>query len=628
MFRLKKDMANVGPAVWEKLNDEDVATKAIDVLRPIKVIVIGAGMSGMTAGILFPRSIENLELVIYEKNADIGGTWFENRYPGLACDIPSHTYQFTFEENTQWSSYYAGGPEIQAYLKRVNEKYKAYEYMKFNHRVEKASWNEKTGHWLVEVQNTITGETSLDTADVVCSAVGILNAWKYPDIPGLHEFKGRLVHSAVYPNDLDVSGKRVALIGAGSSGIQILPQIRRQAETVDHYVRGKLWIPPAGIGGEGLAERNGSPITPAEDLERFQKDPKEYRKYRRYVEDLLNRPVEALYKGSPGAKMFVDMCRTHMQEKLKKKPEVFEALVPDYPVGCRRITPGPGYLEALVEDNVNFVPTKIKRVYNNGIETEDGIRRDVDVIICATGFDGYVSKLGLPSLAAESLKANLHPSVYKQHFPVHGQYNANLQDLWEEMPEAYLSMAPRLMPNYYVFLGPNGGPGLGSTVPFLELQARYMIRVIQKIQREYIKSMVPTNRAMRDWARIVDAYFEKTIYSEKCNAWWKHKSGRLLAIWPGSLIHGAFIFQNPRWEDYEYELKEEIEGNSLRWFGNGLSQRQIEMKGTTEVYLDQPAVPVENPLRKTRHERHENGVDGLNGVKVDDAANVTAVARC
>lgn len=159
---------------------------------------------------------------------------------------------------------------------------------------------------------------------------------------------------------------------------------------------------------------------------------------------------------------------------------------------------------------------------------------------------------------------------------------------------------------------------------------------------------------MRDWARIVDAYFEKTIYSEKvgpqalisyplqhpymheltfffvdkCNAWWKHKSGRLLAIWPGSLIHGAFIFQNPRWEDYEYELKEEIEGNSLRWFGNGLSQRQIEMKGTTEVYLDQPAVPVENPLRKTRHERHENGVDGLNGVKVDDAANVTAVARC
>ncbi|OAL40506.1 hypothetical protein AYO20_00242 [Fonsecaea nubica] len=612
MFRLKKDMANV--AVWDTPTDGDPANKAIDVLRPIKVIVIGAGMSGMTAGILFPRSIQNLELVIYEKNADVGGTWFENRYPGLACDIPSHTYQFTFEENTQWSSFYATGPEIHKYLKHVNTKYKAEKYMKFNHKVEKASWNDETGKWAIEVKNMVTGETITDTADVVCSAVGILNAWKWPEICGLHDFKGKLVHSAAYPEDLDVSGKRVALIGAGSSGIQMLPQIRRHAAAVDHYVRGKLWIPPAGIGGEGLEARNGDPRTPAADLERFKNDPEVYRQYRRYVEDLLNRPVEALYKGTPGAKMFADMCRAHMKEKLSKKPEVFEALVPDYPVGCRRITPGPGvganlvysmpvrlqglsfdsqYLEALVEDNVNFIPTKVRTVYDNGIETEDGVRRDVDVIICATGFDG----------------------VYKQHFPVHGKYGVNLQDIWDEMPEAYLSMAPRLMPNFYVFLGPNGGPGLGSTVPFLELQCRYMTQVIQKIQREYIKSMMPTDRAMRDWADIVDSYFAKTIYVEKCNAWWKHKSGRLLAIWPGSLIHGAFVFRNPRWEDYEYEHGPESRGNSLRWFGNGLSQRQIDMKGTTEEYLDTP-VPVEIPLEILGHGSHTNGFNGTQDVEL------------
>lgn len=214
MYAFKKQMD--GPGFFDNTDPHDLSTRPVDENRPIKVVVMGGGISGIIAGILFPRSIENLDLVIYEKNADIGGTWFENKlvlpfayqcllslnyteafllfkpseeedcyfdadcmpsssYPGIACDIPSHVYQFTFESNTQWSSYYAPGSEIQRYLKRVATKYNAYKYMKFQHRVSKAEWNDSEGKWHVHVNNLDSGE--------VCSAFKL----HFPDLSGLLE---------------------------------------------------------------------------------------------------------------------------------------------------------------------------------------------------------------------------------------------------------------------------------------------------------------------------------------------------------------------------------------------------------------------------------------------------------
>ncbi|EUC28730.1 hypothetical protein COCCADRAFT_8949 [Bipolaris zeicola 26-R-13] len=192
--------------------------------------------------------------------------------------------------------------------------------MKFNHQVRKAVWDDVSGKWSVFLDDIRNGTTITDTAEVLISAVGILNAWKWPETPGLYDFKGVLVHSAAYPEDLDLQGKRVALIGGGSSGIQILPQIQKQAKVVHHYMKGRTWNPTAGIGGEGLAKRGGDPKTPLEDLERLKNDPAAYREYRRTVEDLLNRLVEALYKDTEGAKQLFDICKAHMKEKLSKKP--------------------------------------------------------------------------------------------------------------------------------------------------------------------------------------------------------------------------------------------------------------------------------------------------------------------
>lgn len=175
----------------------------------------------------------------------------------MACDIPSHAYQFTFESNPRWSSYYVGGAEILEYLKNVATKYDATKYMKFNHLIQDAVWDDNKGQWIVHITKTDTGEQVIDTADVVISAVGTLNAWKWPSIPGLDLFKGPKMHSANWKKDFKVDGKTVALIGGGSSGIQILPQIQPKAAHIHHYMKGKTWIPPVGFGGQALVERGG-----------------------------------------------------------------------------------------------------------------------------------------------------------------------------------------------------------------------------------------------------------------------------------------------------------------------------------------------------------------------------------
>jgi cation diffusion facilitator CzcD-associated flavoprotein CzcO len=230
----------------------------IDDYRRIKVIVIGAGLSGILAGIRFTQRIPNLDLTIYDKNEDVGGTWWENRYPGVRCDIPSAAYQYTFESNTQWSEYYSTGGEILRYFQRTAWKQGVYRFTKFRHELKAATWLEEQGKWELRMKDLQTGEEFIDTCDFYASATGILNKWKWPDIEGREEYKGCLVHSANWDPELSLEsmrGKNVALIGAGSTGIQLLPQIQPYAKSVDHYVSGKTWISPVGFGSEELKER-------------------------------------------------------------------------------------------------------------------------------------------------------------------------------------------------------------------------------------------------------------------------------------------------------------------------------------------------------------------------------------
>ncbi|KIW76442.1 hypothetical protein Z517_11188 [Fonsecaea pedrosoi CBS 271.37] len=556
--------STVPPRTWSSM----IYDHEIDEARPMKVICIGAGISGILTGIRLPQQIENLELVIYDKNADVGGTWYENRYPGVRCDIPSPGYQLTFESNSQWSEFYASGAEIQNYMVNLAKRYDVYRFCKFNHELVEAKWLELPGKWEVTFRQVDTGKRVTDQADVIMLGMGLLNKWDWPKIPGLDKFKGTKVHTAKWDTSLDLKGKNVALIGAGSTGIQILPEIQPIVNRVDHYMKGKNWISPTGIGGDELARRKaetGNFKHSKEELELFKRSPEEYLKFRHKIEnDIMQAPLAAFY-GTPEQRKFHEMSIKHMREKLSSRPDVLEALMPDWAPGCRRLTPGPGYLEAICQPNVDYVSTPIKQIHENSIETIDGRTREVEIIICATGFD--VSRQSGPKFF--------------------GQGGCDLYDVWNPIPEAYMSMCPPKMPNMFIYFGPNGGPMTGSTMLMLEWVCDYATAAIQKLQREYYKSMVVKPSANKAFSRHVDKFFAKTVFTQPCNSWFKRGTvdGRVVANWPGSGVHSRKTLLNPRWEDFDYEVMPEIEENVLGWMGNGMTVAQKNKTCATD-YLE------------------------------------------
>lgn len=208
--------------------------------RKLRIIHVGAGATGLCAAWEMERQLENYELVCYEKNNEVGGTWLENRYPGCACDVPAHIYTYTFEPNPKWSTYYAYSEEINAYFKGFCDKHGLRKYIKFQHRVTKAEWVEEKGQWRVEVAHN--GDTLVDWCHILVNGSGLLNKWKWPDINGLTSFKGKLLHSAAWDDTLDRAGKRVAVLGNGSSAIQIIPQAQKTASQIVCFMRGSTWI--------------------------------------------------------------------------------------------------------------------------------------------------------------------------------------------------------------------------------------------------------------------------------------------------------------------------------------------------------------------------------------------------
>jgi cation diffusion facilitator CzcD-associated flavoprotein CzcO len=362
--------------------DFKIREHPVDHHRELKVAVIGGGLSGITAGVLLPNKVPNINLTIIEKNGDLGGTWLENSYPGVRCDVPAHVYQSTFEPNTQWSEVFAQGPEILAYWQGLARKHDVYSKTRFNTKVTRAYWDGKKSQWLIGVSDTQTLQQREEYYDFVIPAIGHFNEWKLPDYPGISLFKGHLRHSSNWDPKFEPAGKRVAVIGNGASGVQVVPNIQRKVEHLDHYARSPTWIAGAFAGS---LERQLEP-TPysAEQLEQF-KDPAKYHEFRKELESTFWRRYETQLKDTKESAQAIVDFRALMAKRLEAKPELLEQIVPDFSPHCRRLTPGPGYLEALTKDNVSFIRTPIERITEDAIVTTDGVHRPVDAIICSTG---------------------------------------------------------------------------------------------------------------------------------------------------------------------------------------------------------------------------------------------------
>ncbi|KAJ7889596.1 FAD/NAD-P-binding domain-containing protein [Mycena leptocephala] len=537
---------------------------SIDDHRPIKVICIGAGFSGILSAIRLQQKVSNLDFKIYEKADGAGGTWRANRYPGAACDVPSHCYQFSFEDYSQWSGLFPTGPEILANIERIVDKYKIRKYMNFQHELTHAKWDALSGKWTVRIRH---GDKEFeDSCDILLLCIGSLSRWHWPDVEGLKEFGGTLVHSAQWDvgdgaweeGVKDWADKTVGIIGNGSSGIQIAAALHPKIKKMVTYARAKTWIPPPFAAQTLMSnlERDPTDTNLAlsdEDREKL-KDPKRFKSFRHAIEHDMNAFHALTIRESEMQKQAKKDFEEVMRRGTAAKPGLLEKMLPTWSVFCRRLTPCDGYLEALFT--------------RAGIELTDGRVDELDVLVCATGFD--VS--------------------FHYPFDVVGRGGITLNERWSPYAEAYLSLAVDGFPNMFLVYGPGSGLNTASIIVLLENQVQYVAKAVQKLQRERLKSMEPKKEATADWTAHMRAYFPKTVYMDKCNSWYKAPDGTVVGLWPGSALHAIRTLANPRWEDYEYESIDKTR-NRLHWLGAGHTENERTRTGDLAWYLDAPDVP-------------------------------------
>lgn len=362
----------------------------------------------------------------------------------------------------------------------------------------------------------------------------------------------------------DFSNKRIGVIGSGSSAIQIVPQLQRAPNAqLSCFIRSPTWIsPPFGQDVWDKLGLTGYEITDSLK-EKFKADPKAYQEFRLTIEESGNSIHGATIDGHRIQKEGQEMFTKHMTEKLQPTHQhILEKLLPSFSPGCRRLTPGIGFLEALKEPNVSFISSEITRVEKSGVRTADGNLHEIDVLCCATGFHA----------------ATAPP------FPIVGQKGQTVSQQWADAgrPTSYLSLALAHFPNHFVMLGPNSAIGSGSLTMMIESVGDYIVKCVRKIQKDNIRSMAPKPARVDDFMAYADAYFAGTVFAQECRSWYKNGSRdgkKVTGLWPGSTQHCIEVMRSPRWEDWDYEYVGEEdgrEGNRMAWLGNGWSINQLE----------------------------------------------------
>ncbi|MAD84311.1 MAG: hypothetical protein CL912_15210 [Deltaproteobacteria bacterium] len=386
--------------------------------------------------------------------------------------------------------------------------------------------------------------------------------WKWPNIEGLHDFKGKLVHSARWDQEYDFADKRVAVIGIGSSGIQIVPKLATVVKEMDCYVRTQTWISPAPGINEPTAndpEMDADYNFSEKSLEIF-KDPSVLRDYRAAIMDRRIENFQRAIADSDLQKKAQEIFRKSMKGRLgdsEKGRRAAELLLPSFPVGCRRQTPGPGFLEAITQDNVEMRWDDVQSVTEKGIVTRAGEVKDYDVIVCATGFD----------------------TSFKPSFPVIGRNGTNLAEKWtSDLPKAYFGFLVPDMPNYFAFIGPNSPISNGSLVLGVQATAVYVYKWLEKLQTESIKSFEVRHDVNEEYNQHMQKYLERTVWTRGCRSWYKRGTidGPVVAIYGGTSFHFMEAIKNPRWEDFVIDRLDEAKYNRFAYLGNGFSGRETK----------------------------------------------------
>ncbi|TYB68418.1 NAD(P)/FAD-dependent oxidoreductase [Nonomuraea sp. PA05] len=453
-----------------------------------RVAIVGAGFGGLCMAIQLERAGIR-SYTVFEKAGDLGGTWRDNSYPGAGCDIPSHLYSYSFEKYASWTRRYPEQPEILGYLEHCADKYDVRRKIRFRTEVRRAVFD--GAHW------QITTTDGTEAFDVLVMGVGQLNRPRMPDIPGMAEFEGVSFHSARWDHEHDLTGRRVAVIGNGSSAAQLIPRVAERAEHLHVFQRTPNWVIPKPDAAFGPLTRLAFHYVPG--LQRA------YREWiYRYAEGTL---YPALSQGwSVG--LLKQRALRHLRDQVPD-PALRSKLTPDYPPGCKRVVIDSSFYPALTRPNVSVVTDKIVRVTSKGIETTEGTH-EVDTIVYATGF---------------------RSTEFLAPMEVVGREGQTLEERWADGAEAYLGISVPGFPNMFMLYGPNTNLGHNSIIFMIECQVNHVMACLPHLGGSGPIEVRP--EVMAAWRRQLDAAMDRMVWGAGCQSWYKTASGRVTNNWPG-----------------------------------------------------------------------------------------------
>jgi len=505
--------------------------------RDLHVLVVGAGISGIALGASLGRS--GVTYTIVEQREEVGGTWWDNRYPGCGVDTPNHAYSYSTPfaggERFAWTRYFSKRDEIEQYLQRCADEFGVRPHVRFGTEVCAARWDEAEQRWHVSVRDG-SGEHTI-VADVLVSAIGLLNVPRLPTVDGLDDFTGRVVHPARWPEDLDLRGKHVSVVGTGATAMQLVPTIADDVASLTVYQRSPQWARDIG----GYRDE-----IPGADQWLFEHLPFYAQWFRlamfwRYGDGLLvtlrkdpewPHPERSMNRRN-------DRHRAEMAEFIEReldgRPDLLEQCMPTYPPYGKRILLDNGWFRTLTRSNVELVTDAIDHLDADAVVTVEGTRRAADVVVFATGF---------------------HVMEMAARLGIVGRDGVDLADAWaDENASAYLGITVPGFPNLFCMGGPNTGLGHGGSGMFIaECQTRYIVDVVQQMRTGNIRTLEVRRDVHDEYVARVDAEHEHLIWTHPgMTNWYRNRAGRIVAIMPWRLVDYWQMTRRVELADFDHE---------------------------------------------------------------------------
>ncbi|MFC4058172.1 flavin-containing monooxygenase [Planomonospora corallina] len=458
------------------------------------ITIIGSGFAGLCTGIKLKEAGYH-DFVILEKADELGGTWRDNTYPGCACDVPSHMYSFSFELNPRWSRMFSPQEEIWDYMRACAARHGLGPHLRFGKEVVSLEYDDAARHWRV---GTADGETF--TTNAVVSGIGALHIPSFPDIPGRERFRGPAFHSAGWDHSVDLTGKRVAVVGTGASAIQFVPEIAERAAHLTVYQRTAPWIQPKP--DFALPER----------AKRLLELPGAARALRGAIYWALETRAVGFAVDPRLMRVHEALARRHLERQVAD-PELRAKLTPDYTIGCKRILLSSDYYPALTRENVDLVTDRITEIREDSVVDATGRRTGADVIVYGTGF-------------------KVVDALNEQH--ITGRGGLKIQDAWQDGVEAYHGVTVSGFPNLFFLLGPNTGLGHNSVVFMIESQVHYVLECLRLLSRSRARALDVRPGAQRAFNDRLQRRLSALVWNEGgCRSWYLDERGVNRTTWPG-----------------------------------------------------------------------------------------------